>query len=134
MERVLVIGSNSFSGGDFVDLLLEQKKYEVIGVSRSPEKSPLFLPYYRHGRERFSFHQLDLNNDSAKLVSLIDELQPAYIVNFAAQSEVAPSWEHPDHWFETNVVALAKLLNPFRSAKFIKRYVGSTLSSSRTLT
>ena len=23
-------------------------------------------------------------------------------MNFAAQSEVAPSWEHPEHWFETN--------------------------------
>ena len=25
----------------------------------------------------------------------------------AAQSEVAPSWDHPEHWFQTNTVALA---------------------------
>ena len=45
MERVVVLGSNSFSGSDFVDLLLERGGYEVHGVSRSPEKSALFLPY-----------------------------------------------------------------------------------------
>ena len=41
MKTVLVIGSNSFSGSDFVDLLLE-KNYHVIGVSRSPEKKLSF--------------------------------------------------------------------------------------------
>ena len=59
--KVMVIGSNSFSGSDFVDLLLEGKKYSVLGVSRSPEKSALFLPYKRHVSPDFEFKQIDLN-------------------------------------------------------------------------
>ena len=33
MKKVLVIGSNSFSGSDFIDLLLEKGNYEVKPVA-----------------------------------------------------------------------------------------------------
>ena len=104
-KSVCVIGSNSFSGSDFIDLLLEQGIYEVIGVSRSPEKSALFLPYKRRA-QKIRFAQIDLNRDLPALEKLLNEARPEYIVNFAAQSEVAPSWQHPHHWFQTNAVAL----------------------------
>ena len=42
---------------------------------------------------------------------------------FAAQSEVAPSWEHPEQWFQTNVVSLAELTNALRDRDYLKRYV-----------
>jgi dTDP-glucose 4,6-dehydratase len=45
------------------------------------------------------------------------------IVNFAAQSEVAPSWEHPEHWFQTNTVALSLLVNHLRKQKYLQRYL-----------
>ena len=41
-KKALVIGSNSFSGSWFVNLLLN-KKYYVYGVSRSSELSGIFL-------------------------------------------------------------------------------------------
>ena len=44
-RKIMVIGSNSFSGSDFIDLLLGDGQNEVIGISRSPEKSALFLPF-----------------------------------------------------------------------------------------
>ena len=61
-KKVVVIGSNSFSGSDFIDLLLEKKEYSVIGISRSPEKSNLFLPYKRLKKASFEFYQFDMNN------------------------------------------------------------------------
>lgn len=122
-QKILVIGSNSFSGSDFIDYVLEKGKYRVIGVSRSPEKSALFLPYKRHKRAPFSFHQIDLNKDCRQLFDLLDKEKPEYIVNFAAQSEVVPSWEHPEHWFETNAVAIARLGNYLKSFGSLKRYV-----------
>jgi dTDP-glucose 4,6-dehydratase len=57
------------------------------------------------------------------ILALLDREQPDTIVNFAAQSEVAPSWVHPEHWFETNTVSLAKLVNHLRSSKSLKRYL-----------
>lgn len=123
MKKVLVIGSNSFSGSDFVDLLLERKEYQVVGVSRSPEKSFLFLPYKNRNSTQFTFHQIDLNKDLHKLDQILNDFKPEYIVNFAAQSEVAPSWEHPEHWFQTNAVALTSLANLVKEKKFLKKYV-----------
>jgi dTDP-glucose 4,6-dehydratase len=124
MKTVVVIGSNSFSGSDFVDLLLEATPYHVVGLSRSPEKSGLFLPYKKRADlSRFSFHQIDLNRNMSSLQSLLADLQPGYIVNFAAQSEVAPSWEHPEQWFQTNAVAVAALGNYLKDQKWLGRYV-----------
>lgn len=121
MKKVIVIGSNSFSGSDFIDLLLEN--YEVIGVSRSPEKNALFLPYKKKNPKNFRFFQVDLNKDIDRLFTIMDVFTPDYIVNFAAQSEVAPSWDHPDQWFQTNAVALTRLANRMKDLKYLKRYV-----------
>jgi len=124
MPTVVVIGSNSFSGSDFVDHLLAETDYAVAGVSRSPEKSDLFLPYKkRRDLARFSFHQLDLNRDMSDLLALLARLRPEYVVNFAAQSEVGPSWANPEHWFQTNAVAIAALGNFLKDQKWLKRYV-----------
>lgn len=123
MQKVAVIGSNSFSGADFIDLLLDEPQRRVIGISRSPEKSPMFLPYRRRTDRRCEFHQLDLNRHTDEIVAVLDRFEPQAIVNFAAQSEVAPSWRHPEHWFQTNVVALSRLLNPLKDRKYLQKYV-----------
>ena len=124
MTTAVVLGANSFSGQDFADLLLDHAEYRVIGVSRSPERSPLFLRYKRRtDLARYSYHALDLNRDMPRLLELLDTIRPEVIINFAAQSEVAPSWEHPEHWFETNTVALAHLINHLRRQSYLKRYL-----------
>ena len=86
MKKVFVIGSNSFSGSHFIDFLLKKTRYGVIGISRSPEKKDLYLPYMPYKKQnldRFRFHKLDLNKDMGIILNLFDELQPEYIVNFA---------------------------------------------------
>lgn len=120
----MVLGANSFSGQDFVDLLLDDSKNEVLGISRSPERSSLFLKYkLRKDLSKYYYFQMDLNKDMPALLDLLDSEKPAYIVNFAAQSEVAPSWEHPEHWFQTNCVALARLVNHLRQKDYLRRYL-----------
>ena len=122
-RKIVVIGSNSFSGSDFIDLLLDNERNEVIGISRSPEKSALFLPYKQRQVANFRFYQMDLNKHMPQIIELLDSFKPEYVVNFAAQSEVAPSWEHPEQWFQTNVVALAKLMNALKDRDYLKRYM-----------
>lgn len=122
-RKILVIGSNSFSGSDFIDLLLEDKKNDVVGISRSPEKSELFLPYKRHKKPSFKFYQYDLNTDMPAILKLLETFRPEFVVNFAAQSEVAPSWQNPWHWYQTNVVSLSYLCHQLKDAKYLTRYV-----------
>ena len=123
IKKVLVIGSNSFSGSDFIDLLLEKGGYSVVGISRSPEKSILFLPYKCRLNADFKFYQMDLNKDMAEVKKIISVIKPDYIVNFAAQGEVAPSWKNPAQWFQTNTLALTELADFLKDCDFLKKYV-----------
>lgn len=124
MKTVVVLGSNAFSGQDFVDLLLDQPGYNVIGISRRDELPAFRLKYkQRSDQSRFEYRRFDFNDDMEALLAFLDERQPAYIVNFAAQSEVAPSWEHPEHWYQTNCVSLARLVNHLRQRDYLERYL-----------
>jgi len=121
-ERITVIGSNSFSGSHFVDHVLGQGA-AVQGISRSPEPSDVFLPYRKRQAAAFDFRQLDLNNDLDEIMECIRGFAPSYVVNFAAQSMVAQSWENPEHWFMTNTVSTVKLHDRLRRCEFLKKYV-----------
>lgn len=126
MTTVVVLGSNSFSGASFSAFALEEGA-DVIGISRSPEPNRVFLPYRRGGQqERFRFVRADLNHDLDAVMSVIEAEKPAYVVNFAAQSMVAQSWDHPEHWFQTNAVATTMLFDRLRRLDFLRRYVHVT--------
>ena len=120
--RPIVIGSNSFSGQDFVRHALEHCGDEVIGISRSEQKDQYNLSYDKN-HPNFEFLQLDLNKDTQKIVDTAKQFEPDYIVNFAAQSIVEPSWDSPEDWYETNVTSLAKLIPELCKIESIKKYL-----------
>jgi len=123
-ERAVVLGSNSFSGSHFVDYLLE-RGLDVLGASRSPEPSRVFLPYlwHEHKAGKFRFEQFDLNRDADKAAKWIGDFRPDYVINFVAQGMVAESWLHPEHWYQTNIVANVQLHDRLRHFDFLKKYV-----------
>ena len=123
-DGFLVIGSNSFSGAHFVRHLIEQG-HEVLGVSRSEEPDDVFLPYkwLPDWKERFRFEQIDLNHDLDRLMDLVHSHRPSHVVNFAAQGMVAQSWDIPEHWYQTNVVAQVRLHDRLRKLDFLEKYV-----------
>lgn len=121
-DKIVVIGSNSFSGASFIRYLLNMGK-EVIGISRSPEPSNAMLPYKWANHSAFDFYQMDINNDLEKIMEVVNSHKPGYLVNFAAQSMVAESWKNPEDWFMTNTVASIKLHDRLRHCDFLTKYV-----------
>jgi dTDP-glucose 4,6-dehydratase len=124
-QRITVIGSNSFSGASFSAYALKNG-LDVIGISRSLEPHRVFLPYRwcdAEEQNRFSFHRLDLNRDTEAIVELVRKNECEYVYNFAAQSMVAESWQNPEQWFQTNVVANVRLHDMLRSCESLKKYV-----------
>ena len=125
-NKFLVIGSNSFSGAQFIKYLLENGN-NVIGVSRSNEINDVYLPYkWENKMGSFKFYSIDINHQLAELIEILNDFKPEYIVNFAAQGMVAQSWETPQDWYQTNVVGQVKLHDQLRKLKFIKKYVHVT--------
>lgn len=132
--KILVIGSNSFSGSHFVAEALGSG-HCVWGVSRSPEPKPIFLPYrwtQSNGgsclatSENFNFQAIDLNRDLNTLLEIIERVQPEIVVNFAAQGMVAESWVNPTHWYNTNVMSQVALHEALRDKTFLRKYVHVT--------
>ena len=125
-NKILVIGSNSFSGSHFVNYLLT-KGYKVLGSSRSNQPKKVFLPYLNNkNKKNFKFIRCNLNLNQKPLVDLIKKEKPKYIVNFSAQGMVAQSWEAPLDWFTTNVISQVKFHDEIRKFEFIEKYVHFT--------
>lgn len=123
---IMVIGSNAFSASSFIDCLLTEG-YNVIGVSRSKEIDLVFRVYGKNlNLKNFTFKQIDLNHDLDAVINLINKEKIEYVINFAAQSMVAQSWDLPEHWYQTNVVGLAKLGSSLLKEKTIKKFVHFT--------
>ena len=124
MKKFLILGSNSFAGSSFINELLCLKE-EVIGISRSKEKENCVLAYSQNPLKKklFTFFKLDLNDNFDEICNLIKKFKPKFIVDFAAQSMVSESWNWPEHWFKTNVVAKVKLHKFLINQDFLEKYI-----------
>ena len=124
--NIFILGSNSFSGSNYINLLLN-KGYKVTGISRSKEINSVYLKYKTNKNlNLFEFYKLDLNKDLNKIVNLIQKKKPSVIVNFIAQGMVAESWKSPEDWYQTNIVSQVKLYNSLIKLKFIKKMIHVT--------
>jgi dTDP-glucose 4,6-dehydratase len=127
MTRLLVIGSNSFSGAHFVDYAL-QRGYPVLGISRSRiVKAPFWPLSWNEGKDvagaRFRFVQADLNEELPVIKDEIKRFRPSHIVNFAALGMVAESWLYPTDYFRTNLLSQVALHDYLRRMPFLKKYL-----------
>jgi dTDP-glucose 4,6-dehydratase len=107
MEKILVIGSNSFSGSNFINTLLLKKK-KVIGISRSIEYPDYFLAYKKNKKiKNFIFFKKNINNykDQNSIIDLIKKNNIKKIVNFSALGMVAESFKKPLDWYTTNTIS-----------------------------
>lgn len=122
-NKILVLGSNSFSGSNFINYQLNEG-YEVFALSRSKEIHEVFLPYKKNKNlQNLHFFQLDINNSLQKIIDLIKKEKIPQIINFAAQSMVAESWNIPEHWYMTNTVSTIKFHNALKNLNFLEKYI-----------
>ena len=126
MKKFIVLGSNSFSGSNFINFLL-RRNCEVIGISRSKQCNAVYLPYASSlNINLFKFYKLDINENLKKLLSIVKKFKPHYIVNYIAQGMVSESWLCPEDWYTTNVVAQVKIYKELSKFKFIKKFIHVT--------
>jgi dTDP-glucose 4,6-dehydratase len=126
MNRLAVIGCNSFSGSHFVRYAVAQG-CDVLGISRSAEPHPAFWPLAWEGgeslRTHFTFLAADLNDNLAQIRSALGAFRPEAIVNFAALGMVAESWKYPLDYYRTNLLAQVALHEALRALPGLQKYV-----------
>ena len=130
-KKALITGITGQDGSYLAELLLG-KGYEVHGLIRraSTFNTSRIDHLYQdpHDPEAKLFlHYGDLS-DGARLVTMINEIDPDEIYNLAAQSHVRVSFDEPEHTGDTTGMGAMRLLEAVRVAGVKCRYYQASSS------
>ena len=112
-KKVLVTGVLGQDGANMCEYLLGSGDYKVFGMIRRVA-NPNFINcknFLNH--ENFQIVYGDLT-DEFSIAKLVQEIQPDYFINFAANSYVGCSWDMPMQIFDTNAIGVIRCLEAVR--------------------
>jgi len=114
MQTILVTGSSGFIGSHFVNMLCDNKQYEIIAFCRNTDQKNLIRL-----RTDISIRKIygDLTGDISDLLAGVD-----YVVNFAAKTFVDHSIRDAQPFINSNILGTYNLLEEARRNK-IKRFI-----------
>lgn len=116
-RRALISGITGQDGSYLAELLLA-KGYEVHGIIRRASTfntsriDHLYVDPHDPSAKLF-LHYGDLS-DGARMVTLLNEIQPDEVYNLAAQSHVRVSFDEPEHTADTTGTGTVRLLEAVR--------------------
>ena len=124
MKTYVILGGNGVFGVHLIIYLLRNHPdIHVIAVGRKPEKIRPFSLHWGIDDGRYEYHNIHIANFPDRVSDLIRDRQAEVVVNFAAHAEVASSWRVPFHYYETNLVALSKILKNLEGENRLKKWV-----------
>ena len=131
MTRALITGITGQDGSYLAELLLG-KGYEVHGLIRraSTFNTSRIDHLYRDPHDsgaRLFLHFGDLS-DGARLVTLLNSIQPDEVYNLAAQSHVRVSFDEPEHTGDSVGLGAMRLLEAVRMTGLQCRYYQASTS------
>jgi GDPmannose 4,6-dehydratase len=115
MNKILVTGTLGQDGANMCEYLLEDSENIVFGMIRRVS-NPNFIncgKFLDHPNFQLVYGDL---TDEVSISKLVQEIQPDYFINFAANSFVGCSWDMPMQIFDTNSLGVMRCLEA------IKRY------------
>tara|TARA_A100001015_G_scaffold265576_1_gene314091 strand:+ start:1463 stop:2461 length:999 start_codon:yes stop_codon:yes gene_type:complete len=125
-NNIFIIGSNSFSGSNFINFLLDKKLF-VVGISRSKENKNIYLKYKKNKNiKNFKFYKADINKNFNLIKKLLNKYKPSIIINFSSQGMVNESWKSPLDWYITNFISTIKIVNFLLKKKYLKKFINFT--------
>lgn len=119
MKKYLVTGAAGFIGANFVKYLLHRYGNDVeilILDALTYAGNPLTIKEEMK-RENVTFVKGDIG-DRTLVSRLLNEFDPDYVVNFAAESHVDRSITNPRLFLETNILGTQNMLDCVREAWF----------------
>ena len=97
-----------------------RKSHSVFGIGRSPRKAPAMWQVFNGYR----YYQRHLVTQLEATLAILDSERPDVIVNFAAQGEGQGSFgTDAALFYQTNTLALVKLVEALRHRKYLKRFI-----------
>ena len=101
-----------------VNFLLSKKNVLVYGTYRR-KKIQSYLPYtHNKNYKSFKAFQIDFLKSPKKLLNIIKNFKPEYIIDFASICMVNQSWNNPKIYFQINVLFKAEMLIQLKKFNF----------------
>jgi dTDP-glucose 4,6-dehydratase len=120
-QPIMVTGGSGFMGSNFIYYLLKDEFSKVINYSKETyaihNRTLEDAKKYAQRRNQ-SFEDIEGDMlDATKLLKVISEYRPKYIVHFAAETHVDRSFKYPEEFIQTNIVGAFRLLEVLRHIK-----------------
>ncbi len=114
-KKVLITGHTGFKGS-WLSVVLSYLGAKIIGISLDSknEKGPYFACKMKD--KLFIDEILDVRNND-KLKDFINEVEPDFIFNLAAQALVSKSYQNPSETIITNAIGTLNILESIKNLK-----------------
>lgn len=123
MRSYALVGGGGVFAVHFAKYLLEEcDPSRVISIGRNPPAISPFTLDVGKGDRRYTYEQIHIVFEQDRLFEVLDRERPDVIVNFAALA-YATSWEKSFRYYDTNVVALAKMCETLMKRDYLKRFI-----------
>lgn len=121
--KYLIIGGAGVFALHTIDKLLNLKTTtKIISIGRSPERLPAFTLNVGKNDRRYIYKQIHLTFEIDKILEIVDQIKPNFIINFAALAH-ATSWKKSFRYYDTNITALSKLCEHLYDKKYLKQFL-----------
>ncbi len=101
-EKVVITGSNGLLGQKLVNLFSDLNNFEVTAISREENRNET--------AKNYTYYSVDIT-DHKKLINLLDDIKPDYIINCAAMTNVDQCENERDNCDAINVEALKTIID-----------------------
>lgn len=113
--RIVITGSNGLLGQKLINLFSKLNNFEVIAISRGDNKNDT--------AKNYTYYNIDIT-DSKKVINLLDDVKPNFIINCAAMTNVDQCEKEQEQCDAINVEALKTIVNS------VKKYNGHLIHIS----
>ncbi len=117
MQKILILGISSFSGGEMANFL-KKKRIKIFGTYSNYKKIN-FCDF----KNKVKLFKVNFLKHPKKIISIIEKIKPNIIIDHASICMVKESWEHPKEYNKINVQTKKKIVQCLKKKKFLKKYI-----------
>lgn len=115
--KILVTGGCGFIGSNFIEFILSHTDYQIINIDSLTYAGVSYHP----NSDRYTFSHMSIGDK--RIVDLLLETQPDFVVNFAAETHVDRSIADPDVFVQTNLIDTYNFLCSLRRYAEVNKHL-----------